>query len=116
MMYSGRELNRWVTLLLPQPAEQRTERGVLVPGSGIPTFRRVKVKAKHISESGQEEMDEKMQADTRRCIWLIAYRSGLTSKARIEDDEGVEWNVRGIREVPRRAFWMIRCTARPEQS
>jgi len=114
--YTGRDLNRWVTLLLPQVSLQRTERGVLVPGSGPQEFRRVRVKAMHIGKTGMEGMDEKMQADTRQCTWIIVWRSGLTSKAQVEDEDGVAWNIRGIREVPRRAFWMLDCTARPEQS
>lgn len=111
---TGRDLDQWVTLMLPEVALQRTERGIFVPGSGEPTFREVRVKAMRAEMPGSETQDDNLQADTRRCTWTIAWRSGLTSKARVRSGDGVEWNIRGIREIPRRAFYVLDCTARPE--
>lgn len=113
---TGRDLNQWITLLEPQVVLQRTERGVFVPGQGVPTFRRIRMKAMHVPLDGKEEMDDKLQADTRMCIWIISWRRGLTSKYQVEDQDGTVWNVTGVKEIPKRAFWSLKCAARPEQS
>jgi len=112
---TGRDLNQWVTLLAPQVVEQRTERGVFVPGAGQPTFRRIRMKAMYMEKPGKEGLEERLQTDTRMCTWTIVWRPGLDTKHQVEDREGVVWNVRGIREIPKRAFWVLECTARPEQ-